>query len=169
MMLCLGALLLALGVPSGAAAKIPDSELRKHVRMIHRDKDHPFSEPLQLIQAANYLRPLGKIKALAVMVAYERRYAGPDGIDDVGMFHLARVLFKSDRPNGAFPPDGLFIYNRDSLPDLRKYPTYPILIFRNVPFLCYPRFSPSVDIGWPGSHRFAALAKKEAIHWKINP
>lgn len=117
--------------PHKALKSIREQDVRKYLRLMHKEtKPFDFVDPLRLIQVSNALRPLGKAKALALLVEYSY-VAG--WRDDEWLFWVVRVLFNSKSPGGVFRVPGLGAPTVKPPQDLRQWPKYPLLIVDNVP------------------------------------
>ena len=76
---------------------IGEDELRAGMRFLHPGPEAPgYNDPLYLIRAANFLQPLGKAKALAIVGEYARIH--DVAVDETRLFLLLRTLFDVPRP-----------------------------------------------------------------------
>jgi hypothetical protein len=88
--------------------------------------------PSYVIQAVNFLQPLGKEKALEQIESCIKSHQGCG--DNSGLFWILRVLF--DMPNGMeFLPVRLGSPSIPPPPDPRKIPRFPIMMIRDIPLL----------------------------------
>lgn len=88
--------------------------------------------PSYVIQAVNALQPLGKEKALERLDSYLK--SRDTGKDSLGLFWLLRVLFEVPTEQG-FPPVILGTPNIPPPADPGKFPRFPIVMLRDIPFL----------------------------------
>jgi hypothetical protein len=112
---------------------IGEDELRAGMRFLHPGPEAPgYNDPLHLIRAANYLQPLGKAKALAIIGEYARIH--DVAVDETWLFLLLRTLFDIPRRPGYMPP--MFIGGMSPAPpqDLTRIPRFPIVIVDDIPF-----------------------------------
>ncbi|MFI5384500.1 MAG: hypothetical protein ACHQ50_00100 [Fimbriimonadales bacterium] len=119
----------------GESPKLPprtmfgQGELNVILRAMYRPQSRTgaYSATQRLIQSANLLRPLGKEKAIAAMLEYNR--LSPNGGDGEWLFWLVRVLFEPVEPEAP--------HARGNLPRIRStyvgppldrttYPQYPV-------------------------------------------
>lgn len=117
--------------PHKSLKSIREQDIRKYLRLMHKETNpFDFVDPLRLIQVSNALRPLGKAKALALLVEYS--YVA-DWRDDEWLFWVVRVLFNSKSPGGVFRVPGLGMPALKPPNDLKQWPRYPLLIVDDVP------------------------------------
>jgi|WetSurMetagenome_2_1015567.scaffolds.fasta_scaffold463663_1 hypothetical protein len=89
-------------------------------------------DPSYVIQAVNFLQPLGKEKALEQIESCIKSRPGHG--DNLGLFWILRVLF--DMPNGMdFLPVRLGSPSIPPPPDPGKIPRFPIMMIREIPLL----------------------------------
>ena len=88
--------------------------------------------PSYVIKAVNALQPLGKEKALERLHAYLESYC--KGKDTDGLFWVLRVLFEVPAEQG-FPPVILGTPNIPPPAVPGKFPRFPIVMLRDIPFL----------------------------------
>ncbi|RYG47943.1 hypothetical protein EON79_05925 [bacterium] len=76
----------------------PEPELRGLLRSLARELDPSLSfDPLGLVHAANLLLPLGKERAIAVMIQYERLIkTGLETESSIRLIRLGQILFGND-------------------------------------------------------------------------
>ena len=134
---------------------ISDAEMDTHLRRLGQDLP---SDLLWVIRAANVLRPLGKEKALAVMVEYSR-VSDQWGSDR--LFWLGRALFAWLRPNASsnVPYNGP---TTPSLSDSAKWMDFPVMESDGIPFSFHTGRLPG-DVPWP----FENYASKCQVDWVL--
>jgi hypothetical protein len=88
--------------------------------------------PSYVIQAVNSLQPLGKENALERLDSYLR--SRDKEKNSYGLFWVLRVLFEVPREQG-FPPVILGTPNIPPPADPGKFPRFPIVMLRDIPFL----------------------------------
>ncbi|MGV3618993.1 MAG: hypothetical protein ACO1SV_27010 [Fimbriimonas sp.] len=145
------------GPNPGVANLPPEAELRTLLRTIHFPPTRRFGyNPLWAIRAANALRPLGKERALAVLVQYsylqsERQHSlnGP--------FRLASLLFE-----GTPPPPRIADGTPPRPKDPAIWPAFPLVIVDGVPFDFFQRGSLR-GIEEP----FASYAERASPFWTL--
>jgi len=117
---------------------ICEVELVDALRQIYRPPGIIFqtgSDSQRLIQVSNLLIPKGQEKALAIIGEYDRIWERFNYGN--WLFWLVRVMFTSKLPNGIFAvPEGGLLKPK-SLEELKKWPTYPVVIIDDVPVCLY--------------------------------
>ncbi len=122
----------AYGLPPSPLV-ISERELQAGMRFLHPGPEAAgYNDPLQLIRVTNYLLPLGKAKALAIVSEYGR--VGGADWDETWLFLLLRTLFDVPDPPGYMPEMFIGAMAPDPGRDRRKFPRYPIVIVDEVPF-----------------------------------
>ena len=72
------------------------------MRFMHPGPEYAgYNDPLHLIRVTNYLQPLGKEKALAIIDEYCRIHE--PGLDETWLFLVLRTLFEVPQPPGYMP------------------------------------------------------------------
>lgn len=146
--------------PHKALISIREQDIRKYLRLMHKDtKFFDSVDPLRLIQVSNALRPLGKAKALALLVEYS--YIG-DWRDTDWLFWVVRVLFNSKRPGGVFRLPALGAPTAEPPQDLRQWPKYPLLIIDDVPVSLWQG---AMLAGYP--EQFESYVDSESKNWSL--
>ena len=154
---------------SPSPAVIPEEELRKDLRAIHKFQnlklfdDHEFSlgDPLYRIKAANALIPLGKEKAVAVLREYSQ-IVPMWSEDQDSLFWLVRSVFRGKKPGYNFPVPHIGAVSPGPPSDLSVWPTYPVINTANFPFLVY--FGATLG-GYP--EQFDSYVEGHASDWDI--
>lgn len=119
-----------------ALSTISDAELAASLRAIAKPRGNGWREqdPLRLIQLANLLRRLGKIKILAVLCEYERLETFLFNNDD--LFWVIRALFEPGAPE-FFPAPYIGALNPSPPENPSEWPLYPLVIKDDIPFSLY--------------------------------
>jgi len=113
---------------------ISEADLSDALRVMASPLPYPaepsFATPsLRLLRMSNCLIRQGRAKALAILGEYDRAL----GIFPSDLFSVVRVVFTSKRPGGVFPYPNLGVISPDAPKDLRRWPTYPVVIADDVP------------------------------------
>lgn len=112
---------------------INEDELRSGMRFLHPGPEETgYSEPLHLIRVANYLRPRGKAKALAIIGEYGRVH--DVGVRETWLFLLLRTLFEVPVPPGHMPDMRIGAMSPKPPQDRTRIPRFPIVIVDDIPF-----------------------------------
>jgi hypothetical protein len=112
---------------------VSENELCAGMRFMHLGPEHAgYNDPLHLIRVANYLQPLGKEKALAIIDEYCRIHE--PGLDETWLFLVLRTLFEVPQPPGYMPPMGIGAMTPAPPKDRVHIPRFPIVIIDDVPF-----------------------------------
>jgi hypothetical protein len=120
------------GVPPSPAV-ISETELRSGLRYLYLGAPHGVTnDPLHLIRVANYLQPLGKTRALAVVEEYGR--VCDLTVDETWLFLLLRTLFEVPQPPGYMPALHIGALFPPAPNDPLRWPRYPIVIVDDIPF-----------------------------------
>lgn len=125
---------------------IREKELVDALRQMDRaapNQRRTRSDSLRLVQVSNLLINKGQAKALAILKEYCR--IGPTnygfyawgGPNDDWMFWMVRVAFTSKRPGGVFPVPSIGATLPAPPSDLRRWPTYPVMIVDDVPICLF--------------------------------
>ena len=129
--------------PPGANV-IAEAELRRLIKLLAQvpTPAHEKYNPLPLIEAVNALLPLGKEKALLVVVEYLRVIALlPKGrVDEPAVFLVLRLLF--ERPSGAVSMPTPQIGVPDVAPaEAYCMPRFPLVVIHDLPLLAVGRYA----------------------------
>jgi hypothetical protein len=112
---------------------ISEKELRGGMRFLHPGPaSDGYNDPLHLIRVTNYLQPLGKEKALAIIGEYARIHA--IGVDETWLFLLLRVMFDVPQPPGHMPEMAIGVMSPALPEDRTRIPRFPMVIIDDVPF-----------------------------------
>ena len=112
---------------------ISEEDLRAGMHFLHPGPEHAgYNDPLHLIRVANYLQPLGKDKALAIIGEYARTL--DVGVDETWLFLLLRTLFDVPKPPGHMPNMYIGAMTPSPPNDRPSIPRFPIIIVDDVPF-----------------------------------
>ncbi len=135
------------GRPPPPMALMSDAEPDRHLLVASRLGAY---DPLSFIQTVNDLLPLGKQKALAVLLEFDRIVGGTDGC-----FAIAAALFGlMDRPG----------------PTNRSYwPGYPTYLVDDIPFTLPIRFGSAGASGGGFRPRFFTYAMEQSKYWVMRP
>jgi hypothetical protein len=119
---------------------VDEGLMRKALRLMEggASRSESYHDPLHLIRVVNYLQPLGKQKALAIISELVR-------IDSESsaswLFLLLRALFQVPNPPGHMPAVFMGWGSLKPPSDPRKFPRFPALIVDNVPLSLYSQGS----------------------------
>ncbi len=103
------------------------------MRYLHPGPAHAgYNDPLHLIRVTNYLQPLGKEKALAIVGEYARIH--DVGVDETWLFLLLRTLFDIPKEPGYMPDLYIGAMRPQPPRDRTRVPRFPIVIVDDVPF-----------------------------------
>jgi hypothetical protein len=112
---------------------ISENELRAGMRILHAGPNSPFNhDPLRIIRVTNYLQPLRKSKALAIIGEYAR--VRDDDTDETWLFFLLRTLFDVPSPPGYMPDMHIGALDPSPPEDRTRAPRFPVVIIDDVPF-----------------------------------
>ena len=112
---------------------INEDELCSGMRFLHPGPEAAgYNDPLHLIRVANYLRRLGKPKALAIVGEYGRIH--DVAVNETWLFLLLRTLFDVPTPPGYMPD--MIIGATSPRPPKKQteIPRFPIVIVDDIPF-----------------------------------
>lgn len=113
-------------------ALIDELELRAGLKFLGRGSDSPGdNDPLHLIRVTNYLVPLGKEKALAIIGEYGRVHPY---INETWLFLLIRILFDVPEPPGHMPEMRIGLKFPSPPKNLMYVPRFPIVMMDDIPF-----------------------------------
>ena len=114
----------------------------RELELINRASGWPFANPdgVTLVQAANALQRLGKVRALATLEQYvkltsEEGYFESRDRNEI-VFWIIHLLFEPIRTNERIPPPAIavFLVDRES-PQAANWPHDPLAIIGDVPFM----------------------------------
>ena len=112
---------------------IGEKELRAGMRFLHPGPEcSGYNDPLHLIRVTNYLQPLGKEKALAIIGEYGRIH--DVGIDETWLFLLLRTLFDVPQPPGHMPEMLIGAMSPAWPKDRTRVPRFPVVVVDDIPF-----------------------------------
>jgi hypothetical protein len=135
-----------------------EAELKAATKRLEEisERESGQENPRDLIEAANLLIGKGQNKALAILDEYSAHKSG------LWLYWLVRVAFTSQLPNGVFeiPPVGQI--HPFPPQDLRTWPTCPVEVVDDVPFIVY---SGIAIAGAPG--RFRSYLYEHQSDWAI--
>ena len=118
---------------SPSSSLIGENELRAGMRFLHPGPEYAGNnDPLHLIRVTNYLQPLGKEKALAIIGEYCRIH--DFDVDETWLFLLLRTLFDVPQPPGHMPDLLIGAMSPGPPKDRTRIPRFPIVIIDDVPF-----------------------------------
>jgi hypothetical protein len=119
-----------------AAVLFEEGELRKHLRYMYRPPDiRPISDgSLRLLRVANYLIPLGKEKALALIEEASRVRTAGHFFENFLLYYLPLVIFDL-RQGGTFRPPGLGTPTPAAPLDPNRFPRFPVAIYKDIPYV----------------------------------
>jgi hypothetical protein len=121
---------------------LSEEELRAGMRYLYTNLAIPGdNDPLHLIRVANYLQPLGKDKALAIIGEYARlssiivdKHMGSRPVDETWLFLLLRTLFEVPQPPGYMPQMYIGWMSPSPPKNRQDIPRFPIVIVEGIPF-----------------------------------
>jgi len=112
---------------------INEQELRAGMQFLHPGPEHAgYNDPLHLIRTTNYLQPLGKEKALAIIGEYARIH--DVSVDETWLFLLLRTLFDVPVPPGHMPAMHIGAMSPSPPDEKSSVPRFPIIIVDDIPF-----------------------------------
>jgi len=123
---------------------IADNELVRGMREVEAEAakgPQTCRDSLRLIRTANLLIPKGREKAIAILEEYERLTMDVRR-NDLWLFWLVRVLFRSRAPGGTFPIPVIGAITPAPPQGLRQWPTYPVLMTDGVPICLFGEQGP---------------------------
>lgn len=110
---------------------VSERELRAALQFLHPGPEHAgYNDPLHLIRVTNYLQPMGKEKALAIIGEYPRIHH----VDETWLFLLLRTLFDVPDPPGHMPKMMIGAMSPAPPEDLTSIPRFPVVIVDDIPF-----------------------------------
>jgi hypothetical protein len=112
---------------------ITEEKLRSGIRFIYSGpRAGERYDPLHLIRVVNFLQPLGKDKALAIIGEYTR--VVDDAVEETWLFFLLRTLFDVPNPPRYMPIMSIGAMFPTPPEDLQTFPRYPIVIVDDISF-----------------------------------
>lgn len=112
---------------------INEDELCEGMRYLHPGPEAAgYNDPLQLVRVANYLRPRGKTKALAIIGEYGR--IRDVSVDETWLFLLLRTLFEVPSPPRHMPDMLIGAMSPKPPKERTRIPRFPIVIVHDIPF-----------------------------------
>jgi hypothetical protein len=145
---------------------IDESTLDASLRVVHlwpNPDKRDEHQTAHVLKVANYLISLGQDKAVAVLAEYGR-LMGYYALRDEGWpFWLVRVAFEPTAATGAFREPGIGYIMPAAPEDLRRWPTYPILIVDDFP-LNFEIFTHKMGGGFES---FQAYVEEDSKNWKL--
>jgi hypothetical protein len=118
---------------TASSSALSANELRAGIEVLHPGPEQSgYNDPLHLIRVTNYLQPLGKEKALAIVDEYGRTH--DTTVDETWLFLLLRTLFDVPQPPGYMPEMHIGAMVPPPPKDRTRIPRFPIVIVDDIPF-----------------------------------
>lgn len=144
---------------------IDEATLDAALRVMHlwRISNEPRGHnTAHILKVANHLIPLGHNRAVAVLAEYARLLGGSLADED-WLFWLVRVAFEPNDQTQAFRYPGIgFIYPPPPA-DLKRWPTYPVLVVDDFPL----NFHLLTHKMGGGFESFASYVADDSRNWKL--